>query len=98
MTFDAGGALVAVAGEAKRGRGGGDQLDVRRLLVDPHLMATQTAHFHGRVNGFSLGFVRMTLEAFGCIHVRLEGNRMLHGDQRANKSQREQACPRNPQH
>jgi hypothetical protein len=53
--LDVGRFLVGVAGDAKRGRSGGDQLDARDVFVDADLMAAQAAHGHGGMNGLALG-------------------------------------------
>ena len=65
------------------------------ILVDPHFMAAQATHLHRGVNRLALGLVRMTLEALGCIHVRLEGDRMFRGGYRPNLNDRYQANAEN---
>ena len=68
--------LVRMAGEAKPGGSGRDQLDPRHVLVHPHLMAAQTARGHGRMHGFALGLVVVALHALGGVGVLVQRHGM----------------------
>ena len=71
--------LVRMAGDAKRSRRGGDQLDAGNVFIDPDLMAAQAAGGHGGMNGLAFRFVVVALQALGGIGVLVQRNRMNHG-------------------
>jgi len=77
--FDVRGGLVGMAGEAERGRRGGDELDAGYILIDADLMATETAGGHGGMHGLALGFVFVAFKALGGVGLGVERNRMDRG-------------------
>jgi hypothetical protein len=64
--------FVGMACEAKVGRSGSDEYYPRDIFIDPDLMAAQTSCGHCGMNGFALGFVVMTFQAFGGIGLGVE--------------------------
>lgn len=86
-SLDVRGGLVGMAGEAERGRRGGDELDAGHVLIHADLMATKTAGGHGGVHGLALGFVFVAFKALGGVRLGVERHGMdrgggAHGEQR----------------
>jgi len=75
-SLDVCGFLICVAGNAKRGWGGGDELDAGDVFIDPDLMAASAAGGHRGVNGFAFVFAFMALEALGGVGVLVEWDGM----------------------
>ncbi len=75
-SFEGSGVLVSVTGDAKRLRSRGDELYAGDVFVDPHLVTAHAAHRDRGVDSFSLGLVFVTLNAFGCVRLRVERDRV----------------------
>ena len=73
---------------AKRGWGGGDELDAGDVFVDADLMAACAAGGHGGMNGFAFVLAFVALEALGGVGVLVEGDGM-HGGASARRQQSE---------
>jgi hypothetical protein len=71
------GVLVGVARQTELAAGGRDQFDASDGLGNPDFMATRAAHCDGRVDVRTFALVFMTLQALGCIRVRLKRDRVL---------------------
>ena len=80
--------LVCVAGKAKRGWGGGDELNAGDVFVDTDFVAACAACGHGGVNGLAFVFTFMALEALGRVGVLVEGDG-VHGGAGAHGQQSE---------
>jgi hypothetical protein len=65
---------MAVQAQANGSRG--DELDAGDVFIDANLMAGETAHGHGGVDGLALGLFRMALGTFGSINVLVQWNRV----------------------
>lgn len=76
LAFDLGGIFVGVAGQAQTIRGRSDELYAGGVLVDPDLMAAQTAHRDGRVHGLAFGLILVTLQTRLGVCLWVERYRM----------------------
>ena len=74
-----GGIFVGVAGETESVGCGSNQLYTGDILVDPDLVAAQTAHRDGRMYGLAFGLVLVALETLCGIDLGIERNRVNGG-------------------
>jgi len=88
-SLDLRGILVVVTGEAELVRSRGDELYAGGVLVDPDFMATQTSHRNGRVDGLAFSLVLVTLEAFGRVRFRVQGDGMHRAQELQSAEQRQ---------
>ena len=95
------GVLVAVAGQAQRGWGAGDQLDVGGVLVDADLVATQASQGDGGVYCLAFGFFLVAFQALcgGGVFFQRDWMHCAEGSREASQTgeaiclQRKQSAP-----
>lgn len=64
--------FIGVAGDAEGLRSGGDELDARDILVNPHFVAAHAAHGDGGVDKLPFGLILMAFQTLGGIDFRIE--------------------------